>query len=123
MEEWAKHCNAFQHSYHGGEFTGNGCKRLLSEKSVEYLKDHLPIKFLQFVDVISTFDKLRKSCYGYKLGPTYKEDIAAFSSAYRKLKINDTTKVHIVIEHLEEFIEKAADVLGQKSGLAPYTGF
>ena len=121
-EEWAKHCKAFQKSFHGGEFTGGGCKRLLSDKSVEYLTDNLPIKYLPFVDVLSTFGKVVKSCYSYKLADSYKEDIAAFSSAYRKLKINDTTKIHIVSEHLEEFIEKAADLLGYKCGLAPFTG-
>ena len=86
------------------------------------MSENLPIKFLPYIDVLSTFGKVVQSCYGYKLGESYKSDISAFGSAYRKLKINDTTKVHIVTEHLEEFIDKAADVLGKKCGLAIFTG-
>ena len=121
-EDWAKHCNAFQKAFHGGEFTGGACKRLLSKKSQEYLSENLPLKFLPFHDVISTFGKVVESCYGYKLAPSYKEDIDSFKAAYRKLKVNDTTKIHIVIEHLKEFIEKSSKLLDQKTGLAIYTG-
>ena len=121
-EGWARHCNAFQRGYHGGEFTGGGCKRLLSKKSQDYLSLHVPIECLPFHRVICTFQKVVESCYSYKLASTYEQDIAAFKAAYRKLNVNDTTKIHIVVEHLSEFIEKVSDVLGQKSGLAPYTG-
>ena len=121
-QDWAKHSNAFQKAYHGGEFTGNGCKRLLSQKSRDYLSLHVPIEYYPFVNALTTFEKLVKSCYGYKLASTYKADIASFASAYRKLNINDTTKIHIVTEHLVEFIERAADLLGHESGLAPFTG-
>ena len=121
-EDWAKYANAYQQAYHGGDFTGNGCKRLLSKKSLDYLSDNVPIKYLPFVEVLSAFGKVVKSCYGYKLASSYKEDIASFASAYRKLKVNDTTKIHIVTEHLEEFIQMASNVLGQETGLAPFTG-
>ena len=94
----------------------------MSKKSRDYLSENVPLTCLSYVDVISTFENVVKSCYGWKLSPSYKADIAAFGAAYRKLKVNDTTKIHIVIEHLPEFIEKSADVLGQKTGLALYTG-
>ena len=121
-EGWARHCNAFQRGYHGGEFTGGACKRLLSKKSQDYLSLNVPAEYLTFHRVICTLDKVVKSCYGYKLASTYKQDIASFKAAYRMLKVNDTTKIHIVVEHLAEFIELSSKEFGQKTGLAPYTG-
>ena len=92
-EDWAKHCKAYQKGYHGGEFTGGACKRLLSKKSQEYLSENVPLKCYAYIDAISTFEKVVQSCYGWKLSPTYKEDIAAFAAAHKKLKINETTKI------------------------------
>ena len=92
------------------------------KKNIDYLAKNIPDECLPFLHAISAFQKVVASCYGYKLASTYKEDIASFKAAYRKLHVNDTTKIHIVVEHLTEFIEMSSNVLGKKSGLAPYTG-
>ena len=92
------------------------------KKNLDYLFEKMPLEFFPFYDAFSAFAKVVKSCYGYKLSRTYKEDITSFASAYRQLNINDTTKIHIVTEHLVEFIEKSSKLLGKKTGLAVYTG-
>jgi hypothetical protein len=61
-------------------------------------------------------------CYSYNLSPTYKVEIEAFRTAYLRLGISVTPKIHIIFVHLSQFIEEtsiAAD--GKRSGLGLYS--
>ena len=68
---------------------------------------------------------VRKSCLGQDILTSYKEDIAKFKEAYLKLKINITTKAHIVFEHIVEFFERKNNGkgLGYYSEQARYSSF
>ena len=58
------------------------------------------------VKTLDAFNEVRKSCFGQTCDPNYKEHIKKFAHAYLELKINITPKVHCVIVHIPQFLDK-----------------
>ena len=81
----------------------------------EVLDDNLHI----FGDCMESLEKVRKACFGYSLDQNYKETIEDFKSDWMTLNfefgIPFTTKVHIICDHLEDFIERQKKPLGEFS--------
>ena len=93
IEVWAKKCHAFKDGYHGGEFNGNSCMRLLDPESVKLLETMIPTEHAAYIDAFRTFGMVVQSSYGYYVLPSFREDIAKFKESYLKLDISVTVKV------------------------------
>ena len=101
-------CNAWLQSIHvtrcdyfGGSFEGNECKIILNK--LGSLREKCPAKFSQFVTTLKLFDEVVSSCYGFELARDFLKKIVAFKTAYLKLPISVTPKVHAVFYHIPEF--------------------
>ena len=98
--EWLHGCYVKKSEYHGGQFEGNDCKKLL--KKIELLQELCPHEHHQFVDAFISFNDVVTSCYSKDLLPQYKTNLSNFKDAYLKLKISVTPKIHAVFYHVEE---------------------
>ena len=111
-ETWTKSCNVKKTDYHGGQFTGNDCRKLL--KNVDKIEN--PTGMVRnYVDAFDAFNDVVNACYGDQLMDDYVEKIKLFSIVYNKLRINITPKIHAVVYHIEEF----CTLTGR--GLAPWS--
>ena len=102
-DAWLKACFVKKEEYHGGQFEGNDCRKLL--KKIDLLREICPEKHQDFVRAFSTFNNVVASCYGKTLHENYKRNIAKFKAEYLKLNISVTPKVHAVLYHVAEFCD------------------
>ena len=111
-EEWLKACNVKKSEFHGGQFTGNDCRKLL--KSVDKIKNSSAI-VKKYCNAFNAFNDVVISCYGDELKEDYISKINTFALAYQDLRINITPKIHAVVYHIKEFCSLT------KRGLAPWS--
>lgn len=110
LEAWLQSIHVKKNEYHGGQFEGNDCKKIL--RLMDSLEERCPDEFLPFVAAFRSFNDVRLSCYGSKLAPDYKVKIAKFKADYMKLGISVTPKIHAVFYHIEEFCDYSGMALG-----------
>lgn len=113
MDEWPKKLHLQPVGYHGGDFIGGDCRKLL--ESVDDLARMCPLQILPFVQALRDFRHVVVSCFGMNLKQDYKERISAFAASYSHLGISTTPKVHIVTAHVADFCKNA------NSGLGPFS--
>ncbi len=131
--QWLNTLNVMKAAYRG-EFNGNDCALLISERGVERLRSIIaedtnnvssrlhrrkaprqsdPAAL--FADTFSTFGKLVRGIFGALLDPNWRHLIKNFTTDYLALNISVTSKVHIVFVHLSDWIETHNDSLGRFS--------
>ena len=103
-DEWPKRVGVVQCGYHGGEFTGGHCNKLL--KNVDVLAQFCPLHILPFVRVFRSLNVVVQSCFGANLSQTFLQDISEFAECYQDLGISTTPKVHILCVHVPQFCQK-----------------
>ena len=107
-KDWSDILFIFRRHYHGGQFIGNHCSKLLNE--VDQLERILinseAFMAIPYVEAFRSFRHVKDTCFGFNLIPGYKNAIQEFISAYMKLGIPVSLKVHIVFEHIIQFCEK-----------------
>ena len=124
--KWCVKNNIELQKYHSKELNGNACRDVLEaldslelaiiESSLELaLIESEKIELLEYVELLKAFDKVRKSCFGMELLPSYEEDIAAYKVVYAKVGLNVTTKAHIIFEHVIPFCKMTGKGLGHFS--------
>ena len=96
---------------------GNDCAKLLEPSSLLLLEKNIPVEHFSFLIAFKAFGKVVSSCFSSSLSPDYKESIKSFRSAYLKLGLAVTPKVHIVFRHVAEFL----DMKGKRAGLGLYS--
>ena len=116
---WVSGCNAYKRGQDHGKLNGNGCSLLLQDNSLEHLNALLPENLSKFSVAFQTFAKVVKGCFTYKVSSTIKHDIEKFKEAYLKLNISVTPKVHIVFQHLYQFL---ADSNSNTSKISDWNG-
>ena len=110
---FASRHNICRTDYFGGGYEGNQCKEIL--KKVDLLAQELPPALQKFAEALRSFDAVRKSCFGEHLSSTFMSDIELFRSAYMKLQISVTPKIHAIIDHVPEFCQLKKVGLGKFS--------
>ena len=115
---WLDKIGIVQPQLHGGEFTGNMCRRLL--KHVACLQDigrrssqHVLIN--RFATALSAFNDVVTHCFGQDLHPEFEASIHHFQETYLRTGMNATTAVHIVFVHLIQFCRYKKCSLGHYS--------
>ena len=61
---------------------------------------------------LEAFAKVKESCFGMELLPSFKSDIQEFKRCYDLLGINVINKVHVLVDHVPEFCERKQKALG-----------
>jgi hypothetical protein len=90
---------------------GNECRTLL--RRTDLLNDLIPAAHYKFVKAFETFNAVVSSCFGNVLDPNYPMYIHNFEQAYKDLGISVPPKVHMLIEHTNEELEKYGVGLGE----------
>jgi hypothetical protein len=105
-DDWATRVGVKRAAYHGGQFKGNECERLLD--SVDTLEQMLysqaALSCIPIVRAFRCFRAVKQQCFGMKLGANYEKAISDFSTAFGDLEINVTPKVHAVTVHVPQFL-------------------
>ena len=119
MNEFLKREDISKCVYQGSNsFEGNQARKLLKcvdklERDVKHLLDfETATKALPFVESLRLLDKVFTACFGQALDPDYKECIDAFSGQYRTLGITITPKIHIIEQHVVEFLRAKGETAG-----------
>ena len=107
--DWAKKCGLTRQVYHNGTFNGPQCQQLLL--SLDYLKEVLgdELKDDAINNIVLAFQAaidVKSACFGQKALPNYQETIKKFGLAYMKLGISVTPKVHTLLVHVHQFLER-----------------
>ena len=117
--QFALKYNCVRESYHGKTFEGNECTKLMSkiisgeDSSLTNLSNTE-----HHIEAIKKFNILRKQVFGLHLEAGWNQSLNDFMFAYKKIpNITKPLKVHILVAHLAEFIEK----YGNNKGLGFYS--
>ena len=111
LEPFEKSINIVKSTYHGGNFEGNECGKILN--NITKLEEHVKAcdtKYLPFINVIWFLRLIDNIVNLPKLEPGYKEVIESFKDSYKILElefnVSVTNKVHIITDHLAEYMER-----------------
>ena len=110
-------------SYQPGTFEGNQARKLLklSSKLLSETEGSpsttIGEKTADVARTLANFNKVVEACFGQDLDPGFRSTIKEFEKSYRSLGISVTPKVHIVFEHVVQFLE----MKGLKTGLGAWS--
>ena len=109
-----------------GRLEGNQCNKI-AENSAQllYLASQIPEEDISdniqgVACVLEAFNAVKHSCFGMEIRGDYREEIARFSTLYRRLPgITVPPKIHILESHIVGFLErKKAEGFPEHLGLA-----
>ena len=106
--------------YHGGGLDGVNSNLFL--KHLDFLLEGAPSEAEPIKEMLAKLLKVMKSCFSVDLYPSYKEDLRQFREAaaamvshakeFRGKVVKPTWKVHILVCHVEPFLEEKQVGLG-----------
>ena len=107
-KDWSDQLYITRRHYHGGQFIGNHCSKLLNEfdKLENLLVDSEAYIGIPYVETFRKFKLVKDMCFGFNLCEGYEVAIDQFKIAYLNLGIPVSLKVHIVFEHVVQFCKK-----------------
>ena len=94
---------------------GNACNKLLKNIDSFELFFHdssLGVPATKYIKVLRDFEKIVHGCFEKSLSPTYVKDLEEFSTSYRNLRATIPLKLHVVEQHIIEFIDIKGGVFG-----------
>jgi hypothetical protein len=117
VSEWPATLHLNMQAYHGGEFAGNDCKKLLNNIDLlsELATKHRIAPAKGFVKAFEHFRRVVHSCFGNNLSADFEIHIKAFQECYLTLPVTVTPKAHAVFHHVSEFVKLHNSGLGQFS--------
>lgn len=117
VQQWTGTLGLARSSYHGGQFEGNGCRRLLrGADTLQRLAEEASA--FEAIPVVSALRALRavvEACFGATVSGDVAEKVAAYREAYLQLQIPVTTKNHAIFSHVTDFCQQHG------RGLGPYS--
>ena len=117
VQQWIGELGLTRCTYHGGQFDGNACRKLLSGEDVHQSVAEAASAFsvMPVVVALRTLHSVVEACFGPALSEDVAEKVAAYRQAYMQLKIPITAKNHAIFSHITDFCRSR----GQ--GLGPYS--
>lgn len=112
--EFAMRHNCVREEYWGKTFEGNECVKLLTniEKDNQSLQLSLPGAETQ-IEALRKFNVFRTLAFGNTIQPGWKDSLNEFDSAYKNISsISKPLKIHMLLAHSTEFIEKYSNDKG-----------
>ena len=115
--KWCSRKNIKMENFHSNQLNGNACVDV--QEAVVDLESELTAsgrpELLRYSAFLSSFNKVRKACFGQDLLDSYENDVAECKEAYVKTGMSITTKAHILFEHVVDFCKKHGKGLGHFS--------
>ena len=111
--QWAHEAprNVVQEKYWGRKLNGEMSNRLLSYS--EDLTNWLPEDLKRFGEALTLLNKVKKSCFGMDLLPSWEFDLERFIEKYESLELGYTPKIHALKVHVKQFITLTGHSLGR----------
>ena len=117
LTDWLSSLNVVHEPYHGFCLEGNEVSKVL--KKLTTLEQRLPDELEPFLTCMEDFDKVVQSCFGFTLADDYKSSISlltsSFSALHEKFNVSESVKLHIIMNHVAQFIDLTGNPLGQYS--------
>ena len=113
--KWALTYNIPNDSHHGNGFKGPSARSVLSHASDLEKDVSLPRSLKIFAHALQAFNIVVAGSFGKFESKFIIKEIYAFETAFMKLNISVTPKVHAVFEHLPEFLNLGYGPLGYYS--------
>lgn len=107
-EEWPRSMGLVRQVQHN-DFNGNDCHRLINSTRKLRMIRKLRSKMKEISLFAEAFECLRDvvhGCFGSNLDPSYAEDIQDFRKAFECLNLSLTPKLHILTQHLTQYIQR-----------------
>jgi hypothetical protein len=96
---------------------GNEVNKFLA--NVDKLAKVIPLQFFEFIQFFKDMENMMKSVFGYTLNPNYKDIISrlrnSFEVVHKRFQVPETVKIHIMLVHVEQFIDITGKPLGEYS--------
>ena len=106
LEDWLGARGISYVPYHGCMLEGKECSKVLED--VDSLETNLPQHLKPFAAYLRSFRAVMNSTCGLLPGPSWENDIAEFRAQFMRVqelfKIRETPKVHLVLQHIADFI-------------------
>lgn len=107
VSQWPADLHLHIENYHGQAFEGNECKRLL--ENLPLLQDILTKEQLEeispLVQILETFQQINHYVHQEEVDMhLLHESICGFRDAWHESGMSLTTKAHMIIDHLEDFV-------------------
>ena len=110
----------------GGKLDGNSTRKLLKcldslEFELQQCAGDAYLRGLPFIQALRDFSQVVHMCFGQLLVEGWQQAIAKFTTSYSSLvsksgkPISITPKVHIVMEHVKQFLEMKGVEKGKRS--------
>ena len=103
--------------YHGGELEGGQCDKVF--KKLDKLEALLPDEHKSIVDALEAIHQVNKAVSGKVLAANWKETLDTFAEKimflHGKYSLSITPKMHILLCHVEEYINLTGKLLGYVS--------
>ena len=101
-------------AYHGGELTGEHCDMVMDK--IEKLEEIYPDEHKSIIDGFKATQMVNKSLCGRVLKENWKESLASFEEnilfLHGKYSLSITPKLHILMDHVGDYIEMTGKPLG-----------
>lgn len=116
VNEWARLVGVCKEAYHGGQFDGNECRKLLRPESLKKLtalaQGHQGV--LAYVEAFEALNAIIKECFGMYFNPRtdHQALVDSFHRKFAALGIRFTPKIHVITHHVVEFMGAVEDSLG-----------
>ena len=107
--DWSAPLGLKRLHYHGGQFNGNQCKKLLSNTKIleeTLLKAGAYGIGKPVLQVLEQFHKVKNSCLGGELKVDYHIEIEKFADLYLALGKSVIPKVHTIFAHSTVYKKK-----------------
>ena len=105
LHQWISRLGLARCSFHGGQFDGNSCKKLLNNADLlQTMAEHA--EAFCVMPVVKALRALRvvvQACFGHALTDGVAECVASYREAYLALGIPVTVKNHAIFVHVAEF--------------------
>lgn len=107
-DDWPKKLSLHREDYHGSVFEGNECRKLLKNIDIlrQILDDSKKLAFGEpYVNVFEAFKKVLDDLYSPQIDIiSLHSQIVKFADAWIASGMSVTSKVHIVVTHLLDFV-------------------
>ena len=105
IQQWISRLGLTRCSFHGGQFDGNSCKKLLTSVDVlqSLAEDAGAFCAMPVVEALRALRTVVTGCFGQDVSGDVVERVAAYREAYLALGITVTVKKHAIFAHVAEF--------------------
>ena len=114
LDTWLSKLGLSRPAYHGGQFEGNGCRRLLrGADQLRTLAEQAGIfSIIPVLAALKSIHEVVSSCFGATVADDMEKKIDDFRQTYLDLEIPVTTKVHTIFVHVAPFCRARGEGLG-----------